>query len=743
MSNLRLCVRDSGCRAAAALSVLALLAVATRLPAKHCFAQAGTSANANSHQADTPQPGDKTATASDSASKGPAEPPRADQPAKETEAERFARLRRNVEQTQQQLEEARGKQDAAQAEYDKTDAEHETLAKDLEAKSAELEKLKISGTPEEVTRLEAEIADLTERKRFSKDRRDLAFKEQQTLREQIPTLEKKIEQDRAALAALGGPTTEPKPASPPSGDNTAALPGPPGQVRDVGSGTAPAGSPAAPIPGSATPPTPSAETPPAPAAGPAAGLMPGVPGPVPATPGTAASPKPISEELKKATKELETQRAKAQEAAEQVKSKDEQIESLRQVIKLDVDLLATAQKKAHNAQEAARTMDEQARNRWAEGAERSEVNKLWAEVEEARKRHAEAQKEVEDLIARIDKRQAELDQLQTERIAVLKLQEQQRQAEERAQKKVEDLQHPLSLKNLRDWALVRGPRAAVIIVGVFVLLRLAGLANRRITKHIADRGERGTMVERENRARTLVQVFHNAASVVVVGGGVFMLLSELGINLQPIVGTAAVIGLAVAFGAQNLVRDYFSGFMILVENQFGVNDVVRLGEVSGLVERITLRVTVLRDLEGVVHFVPNGEITRVSNMTHGWSRAMFDIGVSYKEDVDRVMELLVQIGSELRAEPEFKMLILDAPEMLGVDAFGDSAVVIKFLIKTRPLQQWKIKREMLRRIKMRFDEQGIEIPYPHRTVYHRYEEENGSAEHHRQNSAQPWEATTP
>jgi small conductance mechanosensitive channel len=144
------------------------------------------------------------------------------------------------------------------------------------------------------------------------------------------------------------------------------------------------------------------------------------------------------------------------------------------------------------------------------------------------------------------------------------------------------------------------------------------------------------------------------------------------------------------------------------------------------VERITLRLTVLRDLDGRVHFIPNGHIVTVTNMTHGWSRALFDIGVAYKEDVDQVMEVLVELGKELRRDLEFRHMILEQPEMLGVDQLADSSVVIKFYIKTRPLMQWNVKREMLRRIKRKFDELGIEIPFPHRTIYHRTELEPGA-----------------
>jgi small conductance mechanosensitive channel len=186
-------------------------------------------------------------------------------------------------------------------------------------------------------------------------------------------------------------------------------------------------------------------------------------------------------------------------------------------------------------------------------------------------------------------------------------------------------------------------------------------------------------------------------------------------------GGAAVLGLAVAFGAQNLIKDYFSGFMVLLEDQYGINDVVRIGSISGMVEHISLRTTVLRDLEGVVHFIPHGTISTVSNLTHGWSRALFDVDIAYSEDIDRVMEVLLELGRELRRDPQFGPLILDDPEMLGVDELANSSVIVKFFLKTRPLQQWTVKREMLRRIKNRFDQLGIEIPYPHQTVHHRYE----------------------
>jgi small conductance mechanosensitive channel len=267
-----------------------------------------------------------------------------------------------------------------------------------------------------------------------------------------------------------------------------------------------------------------------------------------------------------------------------------------------------------------------------------------------------------------------------------------------------------------------------VLLAMLVGHRLSKSFCERVIWIIAHKGARGTSEEREDRARTLVGVFYNAASVAIFLGGGLMVLQEAGIPIGPLLGGAAVFGLAVAFGAQNLIRDYFYGFVILLENQYKLNDVVKIGELSGQVEQITLRMTVLRDLEGRVHFIPNGQVTAVTNMTHGWSRALFDIGVAYREDVDRVMGVLAELARDLRADPQFAPLILEDATMLGVDEFADSAVVIKFFIKTRPLQQWTVRRELLRRIKNRFDELGIEIPFPHRTVYHRAEAGSGIVE---------------
>jgi small conductance mechanosensitive channel len=337
-------------------------------------------------------------------------------------------------------------------------------------------------------------------------------------------------------------------------------------------------------------------------------------------------------------------------------------------------------------------------------------------------RFGEMGEEVRTGAALLDQLQTERAALQTQQLEALQLAESKRKEAAAAESVVAQLQNPFTPRNILQWFIDHTPRLLAILAGMFLLRWATRFFSRRIVRIMTRSGARGSREEREDRAKTLMGVVHSAASLAIVGGGIVMACDEIGIAVTPLVGGAAVVGLAVAFGAQNLIRDYFYGFTILLENQYKINDVVKIGDTSGQVERITLRITVLRDLEGRVHFIPNGKIDSVTNMTHGWSRALFEIAVAYKEDADDVMGVLLELARELRVDPQFGPLILDEPEMLGVDSFGESSVNIKFILKTRPLKQWSVKRELLRRIKRRFDELGIEIPFPHRTVYHRGEE---------------------
>jgi small conductance mechanosensitive channel len=196
-----------------------------------------------------------------------------------------------------------------------------------------------------------------------------------------------------------------------------------------------------------------------------------------------------------------------------------------------------------------------------------------------------------------------------------------------------------------------------------------------------------------------------------------MVLMEFGIEIGPIIASAGIVGLAVGFGAQNLVRDFISGFFIILENQIRVGDVAIINGTGGLVENINFRTTVIRDLSGVVHIFANGSISTLSNLTNEWSADVFDIGVAYKENTDRVIEVMRAVGKSMREDEKYGDLMLEDVDVFGVDKFADSAIVIKGRLRTKPIRQWEVGREFLRRVKIAFDEHGIEIPFPHLSLY--------------------------
>lgn len=260
--------------------------------------------------------------------------------------------------------------------------------------------------------------------------------------------------------------------------------------------------------------------------------------------------------------------------------------------------------------------------------------------------------------------------------------------------------------------------AAIRILGVLVAAVIVWeLAASFIERYLAEPDARGGTRVRSARAKTLLTVARNALLVVLVVMSTLVILSELGINIAPLLAGAGVLGLAIGFGAQRLVQDVITGVFILMQDLMAVGDVVKLGDRAGLVEAISIRTVQLRDLSGTVHTIPFSAIDTVSNLTRDFSFYVFDLGVAYREDVDEVMEVIRQVGEELRSDPEVGPVVLEPLEIFGVDAFGDSAVVIKGRIKTKPIKQWMVGRAFNRLIKRRFDELGIEIPFPHRTVY--------------------------
>lgn len=269
---------------------------------------------------------------------------------------------------------------------------------------------------------------------------------------------------------------------------------------------------------------------------------------------------------------------------------------------------------------------------------------------------------------------------------------------------------------LREWILASGLRVVIIATVAYVVVRVIANSARRLEEEIGQ-STAPDRTERLKRARTVGGLVQNILTTVVSAVAILMILRELRIDIMPILTGAGIVGLAVGFGAQTLVKDFISGFFLTIEDHVRVGDVVNLNGTGGLVEAMNLRTTVLRDLQGTVHVFPNGAIERLSNLTKDFSYYVIDMGVAYKEDTDHVVSVLEEVATELREDPQYRPHILAPLEVLGVDSFGDSQVVIKIRIKTVPLQQWFVGREFRRRIKKAFDLRGIEIPFPHRSLY--------------------------
>lgn len=262
---------------------------------------------------------------------------------------------------------------------------------------------------------------------------------------------------------------------------------------------------------------------------------------------------------------------------------------------------------------------------------------------------------------------------------------------------------------------------AAVALHVVIILLLSWLAMRLSRKLIASLRchLEQDLVDRERikRLDTLGRVFRYVSAVIILLTSGMLVLSEVGISIAPILATAGVLGIAVGFGAQSLVKDYFNGFFLLLEDQIRQGDVVEVAGKGGLVEEMTLRYIRLRDYEGSVHTIPNGIVGTVTNRSRGFAFAVVDVSVAYREDVDEVYAVMRVVAAELRADPEMSGKIMDDIEIAGVDQWGDSAVVIRCRFKVLPLEQWGVRREFLRRLKKAFDAAGIEIPYPHLTVY--------------------------
>jgi moderate conductance mechanosensitive channel len=270
------------------------------------------------------------------------------------------------------------------------------------------------------------------------------------------------------------------------------------------------------------------------------------------------------------------------------------------------------------------------------------------------------------------------------------------------------------LSSLGSWVVNTGLKIFLVLIVSLIVIKGIAVLSERLSALLM---KRQTDEEYKKRADTLASVIRHLLNVVVLIVAVMTILAQLGVEIGPILAAAGIVGLAIGFGAQSLVKDVINGFFILLEDQIRVGDVVQVNGRGGLVERVNLKMTTLRDLSGNVHFIPNGTIDVVTNMTKGYSRYVFDIGVAYREDVDEVIEAIKEVDEDMRKDPGFAQDILGPIEILGLDRFADSAVIVRARTTTKPIQQWRVGREFNRRLKKLFDQRGIEIPFPHVTVY--------------------------
>ncbi len=273
------------------------------------------------------------------------------------------------------------------------------------------------------------------------------------------------------------------------------------------------------------------------------------------------------------------------------------------------------------------------------------------------------------------------------------------------------------IEGLGPWFFSHGIKIILIIIGAYLIRKFAGVfIDKIVRKAIVSNNFLSSEAEKK-REDTLIKVFEGAFRVIIWLAAVLMIISELGINIGPLLAGAGVVGLAVGFGAQYIIRDFFTGLFIILENQYRVGDIVCIGTTCGTVEDINLRMTILRDVDGAVHYIPNGEIKIASNKSKSFARINLKLGISYNANLEQVIKVINNAGKEMAQDPEWKDKINQAPEFIRVDDFADSSVVIKIDGETKPSEQWAVTGELRKRIKIAFDKEGIEIPFPQVVVH--------------------------
>ncbi len=276
-----------------------------------------------------------------------------------------------------------------------------------------------------------------------------------------------------------------------------------------------------------------------------------------------------------------------------------------------------------------------------------------------------------------------------------------------------------TIEQIVNWLTDHGPKILLIVILSYLAYRVVKAAiHPAVAGYVKRRGKgRHSKSWFEKRASTLSAILTTTIGIVAIVVAISMILSEIGVDIGPLLAGAGVVGVALGFGAQSLIKDFLNGLFIMLEDQFNKGDVIKIGETGGMVEDINLRRTVLRDLDGIVHTIPNGQILIVSNYTQDWSRVNLDIPVAYGEDLDKVFAVINRVGNELANDPNFSKLVKTPPQALRVNNFGDSGIEIKILGETQSMSRWEVTGELRKRLKKAFDEEGIEIPWPHVKLY--------------------------
>jgi len=601
-------------------------------------------------------------------------------------AERTSALRADINMEQQRLVTLRDELALRIEIFEKFTADGAAIEVQRDAIIAELDSTELG--LEEAAARQLQVVELNERLAQEKRKTDLVFQATKATRTEIKVIESKLEKDTTALAKLLG---EDSPDA--SG----------GDAPVTVSVDVPSVEPALPAKQSIT------------GALPLAGLL----------PEPSAEPKVVNSlgkiSLAETAQQIQARQQAAKLSAESLNAEQRLVEFVDLKEALQEQIRPENNQKAL-AQEAKETLNEELasieKNIVVLAASGAEEEKLAAEqkrlvgVQEMLAMVAES---VEGRVERLSYLRARMDAYENTQAEIFLEVEESRQAAEDARERSLWLSSAANPANIFRWARVRGPGILLVLGVMLVILFVIRFSARRVIRLLVKNASKGVPV-RGQRADTLAASFSGVFTGIFVLITIMIILQEAGVDITTVLGGAAILGVAVAFGAQNLMRDYFNGVMILLEDQYGLNDLVAINGVEGRVERVNMRTTVVRDLEGRLHFIPNGSITLVTNRSYEWARAKFDIPVPYSCDVDRVMEILMDEANIFCQDMEYTPAVADKPEMLGVNEFAESAIIIRFVIKTVADMRLPVRREMLRRIKNRFDKEGISIPYPHRVI---------------------------